>query len=92
MAAPFSEMSSRPPERLTPEVVREDSWRLYQQRLDQERAAPIEGTEGGWFPFFSPDGAWIGFAVGRSLKRVSLADGDAETIAPDIESGLRRLR
>ncbi len=122
-------LTSRPPERLTPEVVRfsvpvgrdsevylggfdafvgppaytslafspdgdllvysardEDSWQLYQQRLDQESAEPIEGTEGGFAPFFSPDGAWICFFDGSSWKRVSLAGGNAETIAPDIES------
>ena len=32
-----------------------DSW-LYSRRLDQARAEPITGTEGGSSPFFSPDG------------------------------------
>ena len=63
----------------------EDSWRLYLQRFDQERGEPIEGAEGGWAPFFSPDGAWIGFAVGRTLKRVSVDDGDTEIIVLDVE-------
>ena len=63
----------------------EDSWRLYLQRFDQERGEPIEGAEGGGIPFFSPDGAWIGFAVGTTLKRVSVADGDTETIVLDTQ-------
>ena len=69
----------------------EDSWRLYQQRLDQERAEPIEGTEGGWSPFFSPDGAWVGFTIGSALRRVSMADGHIETIAdiPGEQTGGR---
>jgi len=54
--------------------------RLYSQRLDQERADPIEG-EGAAFPFFSPDGAWIGFFGDGSLRRVSVADGAIERIA-----------
>jgi len=57
-----------------------DGRRLYMQRLDQEGAEPIDGTEGAEGPFFSPEGDWIGFVAGGSLKRVSLADGDVETI------------
>ncbi|HIF07656.1 MAG TPA: hypothetical protein EYQ64_12115 [Gemmatimonadetes bacterium] len=57
----------------------EDS-RRYLQRLDQERAEPLAGTEGASSPFFSPDGAWIGFFDGPSLKRVSVADGEFEAI------------
>ena len=73
--------------------------RLYLRRWGQEAAEPIAGTEGGGSPFFSPDGAWIGFSAGPphwapsgaflgfpfpegSLKRVSVADGAVETIAP----------
>ena len=57
--------------------------RLYFRRLDQARAEPITGTEGGSTPFFSPDGDWIGFIVGLSLKRVSVVDGTTETIVPE---------
>jgi hypothetical protein len=57
--------------------------RLYLHRLDQDHAEPIAGTEGASIPFFSPDGAWIGFIVGRSLKRVSVVDGTTETIVPE---------
>ena len=60
--------------------------RLYTQRLDQERADPIERTDDGRAPFFSPDGAWIGFVDASdestaTLKRVSAVDGSIETIA-----------
>jgi len=66
--------------------------RLYLRRLDQERADPIEGTEGGSSPFFSPDGAWIGFYGGTSLRRVAVAEGNVETIVQEADvpnSGLR---
>ncbi|MCH8992077.1 MAG: protein kinase [Acidobacteria bacterium] len=36
----------------------EDS-RIYVRRMGQERADPIEGTEGAAFPFFSPDGRCV---------------------------------
>ena len=41
--------------------------RLYQRRLGQERADPMEGTEGGASPFFSPEGDWIGFFSAEGL-------------------------
>jgi eukaryotic-like serine/threonine-protein kinase len=61
--------------------------RLYSRRLDQARAEPITGTEGGSSPFFSPDGDWIGFIAGSSLKRVSVVDGTTETIVPEAPFG-----
>ena len=54
--------------------------RLYRRALDTLESAPIRGTEGGGFPFFSPDGAWVGFSDGRSIKRVPVQGGAAETI------------
>ena len=35
--------------------------RLLVRRLDEADAQPLAGTEGALDPFFSPDGAWIGF-------------------------------
>ena len=54
---------------------------LYQRTLDDLEARPIDGTEGAFSPFFSPDGEWVGFSVPTSLtsgelKRVGL-EGDA---------------
>ena len=47
---------------------------------DRARASPIE-ERGSREPFFAPDGRWIGFRVGLTLKRKSLQGGTAETIA-----------
>ncbi|MEZ5492332.1 MAG: hypothetical protein R3F50_18775 [Gammaproteobacteria bacterium] len=58
---------------------------LYTRRLDQERADPIPGTEGAMNPFFSPDGAWIGFFTGRSLRRVTVTGSDLQMIDPDTD-------
>jgi serine/threonine protein kinase len=41
----------------------------------------LEGTEGAYAPFFSPDGQWIGFFVSDQLKRVSITDHQVLTIA-----------
>ena len=38
--------------------------RLSIRRLDSVGTAPLEGTEGAFAPFFSPDSQWIGFLYG----------------------------
>jgi Tol biopolymer transport system component len=43
--------------------------------LDQLNATPVPGTEGGYFPFWSPDGGSLGFFSDRQLKRVTLESG-----------------
>ena len=45
---------------------------LYRRSLDEIRAVPIPGTDDGQLPFFSPDGAWVGFFVTGELRKVSL--------------------
>ena len=50
--------------------------RLYFRALDDSRATPIRGTEGGArVPFFSPDGEWVGFRTGGQLKKVAIGGG-----------------
>ncbi|MGD2122969.1 MAG: protein kinase [Gemmatimonadota bacterium] len=48
---------------------------LYQRPLDQFESEPIEGTEGGGSPFFSPDGRSIGFTQSWAMKKVPLSGG-----------------
>ncbi len=48
---------------------------LYLRALDSLEAKPIPGTEGGVNPFFSPDGQWVGFFAGGTLKKVSVNGG-----------------
>ena len=50
--------------------------------VDQLEATTVRGTEGGIAPFFSPDGAWLGFAdlVGQTLQRVSVFGGPTVTL------------
>jgi serine/threonine-protein kinase len=55
---------------------------LFRRALDQIEAVPIAGTEGALFPFFSPDGQWIGFFAGNALKKVALLGGPTMTICP----------
>ena len=55
--------------------------RFFVRALDQMEATPLEGLGVPHHPFFSPDGAWIGFFDGVSaLKKVSVNGGPAVTI------------
>ena len=49
--------------------------RLFTRRLDQPRATELPGTQGASGPFFSPDGQWVGFAVGRTVNKISVDGG-----------------
>ncbi len=63
--------------------------RLYRRRLAGGEAEPIPGTEGGWGPFFSPDGEWIGFATLTELKKVPMSGGAPSRIVelPPVSHG-----
>jgi len=49
---------------------------LYMHRFDEISPKPLEGTEGGFGPFISPDGRWIGFRQGSEMKKVATAGGE----------------
>ncbi len=53
--------------------------RLYLRRLDGFDATPLAGTEGAYYPFFSPDDQWVAFFVGAELRKVPL---DGGTVVP----------
>jgi Tol biopolymer transport system component len=59
--------------------------RLWLRSLDAEDATPLAGTEGvrggTAFPFWSPDGASIGFFADNQLKRVDLDTGLVQSLA-----------
>ncbi len=48
---------------------------LWSRLMESLAAERIPGTEGGSFPFWSPDGASLGFFAGGELKRLNLAGG-----------------
>jgi eukaryotic-like serine/threonine-protein kinase len=54
---------------------------LYVRALDVAAAKRLPGTEGASGPFFSPDGNWIGFWAGNTLKKVPAAGGPPATIS-----------
>jgi serine/threonine-protein kinase len=61
--------------------LRDGGNQLFVRPLDRVEAVPVPGTEGASEPFFSPDGASIGFHVANRLKKVAAAGGAPVTIA-----------
>jgi serine/threonine-protein kinase len=53
----------------------DDDRRLFLRAMDGVDPRALEGTEGGFAPFFSWDGEWVGFFTGNMLKKVRVAGG-----------------
>ena len=63
---------------------------LYHRDLGQLDAVPIPGTENAWYPFFSPDGEWVGYfdRGDDTLKKTRLDGGAAQTLV-SVPGGTR---
>ena len=53
---------------------------LYARAMDGLNATPIPGTTGGYSPFVSPDGQWVGFGANGELRKVPLTGGPSVTL------------
>jgi eukaryotic-like serine/threonine-protein kinase len=60
--------------------------RLLLKRLDTAETQILSDTIDARDPFFSPDGRWIGFFAGDTLRTLSIADGKSQVIA-HVRSG-----
>ena len=54
--------------------------KLWVQDLDQRQPRAIEGSDGAWGPFWSPDSDFIGFAAGGEVKKVPVQGGLASRL------------
>ena len=59
----------------------EGTTQLWLRPLDAEAARPLAGTEGGSFPFWSPDNESVAFFAGGQLKRIDVASGFVQNLA-----------
>jgi serine/threonine-protein kinase len=59
----------------------EGGTRLFRRPMNQLQGVPIAGSENGRAPFFSPDGAWIGFEADGTIRRLPLGGGSPQVIA-----------
>ena len=62
---------------------------LFLREFDQFESQPLPGTEGARYPFFSPDGEWVGFFAEDELQKVSVSGGGPLKIcdAPAVNRG-----
>ncbi len=67
----------------------EGSTALWVRRLDSMEARALPGSEGAYYPFWSPDSRWIGFFSESKLKKIEASGGATQTIC-DIQSGAGR--
>ena len=65
-------------------VFADASGQLYHRHLRQLDAVPIPGTGNAWYPFFSPDGEWVGYfdQEDNALKKARLDRREVQTLAP----------
>jgi Tol biopolymer transport system component len=61
-------------------AVREGQDTIWMRLLDAQSPLSLPATEGASSPFWSPDGASLGFFADGKLKKISLAGGPAQTI------------
>jgi eukaryotic-like serine/threonine-protein kinase len=55
---------------------------LHLRRLENPDESELPGTDGARVPFFSPDGAWVGFWAGGKVKKIHV-DGGAPVVLCD---------
>ena len=65
-------------------VFGDEAGNLYRRDLGDADPVPIPGTQTAWYPFFSPDGEWIGYVEqGQAvLRKVRLDGTGGQTLAP----------
>lgn len=59
---------------------RDDDTVLVRRAFDEFEVQPLAGTEGGFGPFFSPDGTWVAYFTNRALRRVPVSGGSPLTV------------
>jgi eukaryotic-like serine/threonine-protein kinase len=54
---------------------------LFLQRIGSPNVTPLPGTQGASYPFWSPDGANIGFFAKGKLQKVAVSGGSPQVLA-----------
>jgi len=57
------------------------------RRMDETTITHLAGTEGASFPFFSPDGSWVGYFAARKLMKIAREGGSPVTLCASPVSG-----
>ncbi len=63
---------------------------IFVRDLDKRDVVALPGTDGGFAPFFSPDGQWVGFFAAQKMKKVLRTGGAPLSIADFSELAATR--
>jgi eukaryotic-like serine/threonine-protein kinase len=58
---------------------------LFIRSLDSFDVSRLSGTQMGFYPFFLPDGLWIGFTTMTGLHKISISGGEPQKIIDSAE-------
>lgn len=58
---------------------------LFMQRVGSPNVTPLPGTQGASYPFWSPDGAYVGFFANGKLQKIAVAGGTPQVLATALE-------
>ncbi len=62
-----------------------DHTQLHLRYLNDTRVIPLEGTENGYAPLFSPDGKWLAYRSNGAIKKLSVPDGRPVNITSTVD-------
>jgi eukaryotic-like serine/threonine-protein kinase len=68
-------------------VSKDGSRQLWLRPLDNLNAQPLPGTQGAYYPFWSPDSRYVGFFDAANLKKVAISGGSAQSLCSASSSG-----
>ena len=54
---------------------------LFVQRVGSSGVTPLPGTQGASYPFWSPDGAYVGFFANGKLQKMAISGGTPQVLA-----------
>ena len=59
---------------------------IFVRTMSDPHPRALEGTRGAQQPFFSPDGKWLGFVVGRRLMKIAVEGGTPVALG-EVDNG-----
>ncbi|OFV85763.1 MAG: hypothetical protein A2V74_02490 [Acidobacteria bacterium RBG_16_70_10] len=62
-------------------IAGDGSKQIWVRDLSEMTARPLSETTGAWYPFWSPDGRYLGFFADGKLKKIDLRGGSPQVLA-----------